>query len=99
MVPTGQVTVDVDATGQEVREAEVRPEPNEGPSPGEASDSTRPRFKRRYFPDGGGDRPVVETDEPDEVAPKPSEGEDDRRRAARDIDDLLNDLDILDDDD
>jgi hypothetical protein len=115
VVPTGQVTVDVDASGQEVREAESRPEPNigheppvgkdqevkelqeaSGPSPVEASDTTRPRFKSRYFPNGGGEQPVVEMDESDEDMSGPVEREDERRRATREIEDLLNDLDDLD---
>lgn len=113
--PTGQVTVDVDATGQEVREAEVRPEPREGrparpeggpegpgwsgpTSPAEDTDTNRSVFQRRYLPNGGGKGPFVEMDGPGGEPPGPPGKDPERRLTSRDIDDLLNDLDILDED-
>ena len=71
----------------------------QAPSPVEASDTTRPRFKSRYFRDGSEERPAIGTDETEAEPLRSSEGEEERRKTTRDIDDLLNDLDILDDED
>ncbi len=107
VVPTGQVTVDVDPSSQEIREAETpeqRPaarEPlEEGPagtSSTNGGDSTRPPDRRRFFINNGGDQPVVESEGAEADGDPPLE---DARtaRTSREIEDLLNDLDILSDD-